>query len=1289
MTNWVSLHNHSSKGSLLDGFSKPVDMVAKCKEHGYKACAITDHGSISGCVDFFKECKDGGVKPILGCEFYICDDVSVKNKKLNHVVILAKNLKGWKELIGCVSESYLPDNFYYKPRIDHAIAKKFLGNGNHICISGHPGTEISESLFFSNDVFDAESEQEAKAFLKPMWKEDCRYVIDKYLDIFGENFFLEIQLIDKDNMFAAGVIANCLREIAKDLNLPTVATGDSHYVNKSDAVYQRILLCSSLKLKIPQVEKAIRKKEKVPLKCFFVSDNYHIPSPEEIAALHTQEEIDNAGRIADMCEEYDILSKPILPRFKCPNDMDEFEYLSELCRKGWQEKLVKKGVVSTQEAKDKYTARIKEELGIIKDAGLSGYFLIVQDIVNWVRSKGWLPGPGRGSAAGCLISYLVGITNIDPIPYNLLFSRFYNASRKGSLPDIDTDVPSEHRDEVIQYIKDKYGIANVSQMATFGRLQGRSAMKEVMSIEDNLSFAEMNAITEFIPDEAEISDELEEMDDKSIIRWALLNRPEKFEKWVKLVDNKLVGDLADTFEKGIKLEGTYKSQGKHAAGIIIAASPLADICPMVRDKEGNPLAGLEMGDLEAIGQVKFDILGVDILSKIQKIAEHGNIDLSDMNCEEAWNLLSGGDTIGVFQLESNLGRTWAKRVKPRNLEELSALVSLIRPGTLNAYLDGKSMTQHYVDRKHGLEDVVYLHPSLENTLKDTYGVLCIHENSLVSLNNGEEVYIKQIKVGDIINSIEQKKYTISPQTCDNVCVSPKTNGLKITLENGFSLTVTEDHKIYTLRGAIEAKDLKPDDLIQFVNNQKYTPKYSNLPIYSDAKWSYLCGQLVGDGCSGKAIASGTEENHLKLLKYLQDNFSDELNIHPYFYLRSWYIGLSGIDLLNENNHGNRKTKYRKFIELLGLDKTKNDKIVPKEIMSGTKEMRHMFLAGLFDSDGYGGEDVTHICSNNIYMLHQIRKLLSLDDISCYLTPDEKHLHITNSCKFRKIIEKHLVIKSIKNNNTGYKCGSYPRALLKEHIDNIVKSKKISYRKYFGGGEAGHSKSQIINPRNMKQRQFVSWGIAKNHGMDLGDITPMQIKSITPVDNARFYSISISETHNLIANGFVVSNCYQEQSMLISRDIAGFSEQEADNLRKAIGKKLADLMAKVKVMFLEGAEKTNVVDKTISEKIFEWIEASNRYSFNKSITKDSIVQTPNGKCFIEDLKVGDLVNSPNGYLEVKGVYDHGELDVYEIELECGKKIKCTMEHKFLCKDGEIRPLSDILLGFHEIVVQDYV
>lgn len=726
---WAPLHQHSHY-SLLDGYSRASTIVEACKKYGYKSAALTDHGSISGCVEFFQECKKGDIKPILGCEFYVCDDVESKDRDLRHVVILAKNLQGWKELISCVSDSHL--NFYYKPRVDYKTMKKYLGNGNHFCITGHPGTSVSESLFFSNMVYDANSYEEAKAFLKPFWKEDCKYVVDKYLDVFGENLFLEIQLIDQDRLHMARVVGECLRELGKELGIKTVATADSHYVYKKDAKIQRILIASALKLKMPAIEKAIKKGESVPLKGFFVSDNYHIPTPEEIQSIHTEEELNNSLWIADQCENYDILSKPILPRFSCPDNKDEFEYLKELCENGWNSILVKSGVVSKPEQEQKYRDRLNEELGVIKDAGLSGYFLIVQDIMNYIRSRGWLPGCGRGSAAGCLVSFLTGITSIDPIPYNLLFSRFYNASRKGSLPDIDMDMPSEHRDEVIEYVRNKYGRENVSQMVTFGRLQGRSAIKEVASVEDQLSFAEINAITEYIPDEAEISDELEEMDDKSIIRWALINRPEKFEKWCQIDESgKLSGEMVDLFEKAIRLEGTYKSQGKHAAGVIIAASPLANMCPMVRDSEGSPVVGFEMTDLEAIGQVKFDFLGVDVLTKIQKIAKHGNLNLSNLEDQLAWDLICSGETKGVFQLESKTGSTWAKKVKPRNIEEVSALVSLIRPGTLNAYFEGKSMAQHYVDRKSGKDEVKYLHPSLEPILKDTYGVLVYQEQSML------------------------------------------------------------------------------------------------------------------------------------------------------------------------------------------------------------------------------------------------------------------------------------------------------------------------------------------------------------------------------------------------------------------------------------------------------------------------------------------------------------------------------------------------------------------------------
>jgi DNA polymerase-3 subunit alpha len=730
--NWASLHCHSSY-SLLDGFGDPVKIAERCKELGYEAAALTDHGSIAGCVKFFKACKSIDIKPILGCEFYVCSgdatEKSKENKSLTHAVILSKNLNGWNELIQAISDSYSPEHFYFKPRMDHAMMKKHLGNGNHICIVGHPGTELSNCLFTSNQAYDCSTVAEAEAMLAPDWEAKAREVINKYLDIFGENLYIEIQLIDEVNLPAARVIADKLRYLAKDMGLKPVATGDSHYVYKSDAVYQRILLCSNLGRTLGGVSKDLQMGKPVPLGTFFISDNYHIPSLEELTPIHTEEEITNAYKIGQMCEEYDILNKPMLPDFKCPNNQDQFEYLTELCRQGWKKLLIPSGKLKGDGA-DKYLNRITEELQVIKDAGLSGYFLIVQDIIQYCRSRGWLPGVGRGSAAGCLVSFLIGITGIDPIPFNLLFSRFFNAGRIGTLPDIDMDVPAKHRDEVIAYIKEKYGIENVSQMATFNSLAGRSALKEVLRICSDVSFAEMNDMTEAIPDEAAIADELEATGETSIIRWALTNRANRFSKWVTLnEDGTLTGEMADYFEKAIAIEGTPKSQGKHAAGIIISAKPLRDVCPMVRDKEGNPIAGFEMGDLEALGHVKFDVLGIRLLDKIMAISSHGGIDIDNFEDEGVWEMLSSGDTKGVFQLERQ--SRWTKLLKPENIHHLSALVAIIRPGVCEAMLDGKSMTRHYIDRKNGLEPVTYLHPALEPILKDTYGIIIYQESAML------------------------------------------------------------------------------------------------------------------------------------------------------------------------------------------------------------------------------------------------------------------------------------------------------------------------------------------------------------------------------------------------------------------------------------------------------------------------------------------------------------------------------------------------------------------------------
>jgi DNA polymerase-3 subunit alpha len=604
--------------SLLDGLSKPSQIAEKCQQIGATACALTDHGTIAGAIKFHKAMKSVGVKPILGCEIYICHNdpthQNKENKELSHFLVLAKNLKGWKKLISLVSESNRPDFYYHKPRLDLKNLQRYC-DGDLIGICGHLGSVLADKLVNNNAII-------------PDWKNIGQNTISELKDLFGkDNFFLEAQLMDKVNTPIQVELTDCIRELSKLTDTKIIATPDAHYVNKIDAADQRILLCNNLKTTLPEISNKINANENIPLGCFFLSDNFHILSQEEINELHTEEEIENTILVSDMCEEYEISSRPRLPPFDCGVSPDEF--LRDLCRNGWREKIAN---TIDKDKQQIYIDRIKYELDILQGAGLSSYFLIVQDIVNHVRHSNWLPGPGRGSAAGCLVSYLIGITGIDPIKYNLMFDRFYNAGRNSkdrvSMPDIDVDVPIDKREDIISYIKQKYGEKQVSQMVTFNTIKGRGAIKDVLRVYGNIGFEEMNRITKNIPDEAKIADELQEMKDEtgeaSIIRWALENESEKLKEWCFIDENdQLQGPLAKRFEQAIRLEGTKVNQSKHAAGVVIADSDLSEVCPMVYDtKTKTKIAGMEMEDLESIGVVKFDILGVAMLDKIMFISEY-------------------------------------------------------------------------------------------------------------------------------------------------------------------------------------------------------------------------------------------------------------------------------------------------------------------------------------------------------------------------------------------------------------------------------------------------------------------------------------------------------------------------------------------------------------------------------------------------------------------------------------------------------------------------------------------
>lgn len=661
---YVPLHVHSTF-SLLDGLSQPWQIAMRARQIGAPAVAITDHGSLAGVPSFLRAtqnvCKHCGyqpnhhgdgrgvcmvrgvscpgyealpLKPIAGIEFYLCRQSprvhDGSNRSLSHLVVLAKNRDGWRQLMRASTASNHPDNYYYKPRLDLDTLASFA-NGNLVAFSGHPGSDMADVCFTNpRAAYASRTEEEARSYLKP-WKElrpDMTALAGKYREIFGkDNFWLEVQLIDAANLPAAGVVAKAMRWLAAHEGYRCVATPDAHYPSMDDARDQRVLLCAATHNTLAGAERRLAANEDFTLGGFFRSNRYHIPTLQELLdAGHLPGELQATHDIAAACEDYSIFGKPRLPNFPCPDGKNPDVYLRELCEAGWTRKCGSFPAGKVAE----YRQRLEYELGVLAPVGLSPYFLIVHDLCQYAhKNLGCKKPRGRGSAAGCLISYLLDICDCDPIKYGLSFERFYNAGRndpakgKISLPDIDMDFPTYAREPLIAYTRKKYGEDRVAQIATFGRMKGRSALTDVLSAHEWGTHEERKAITSLIPDEAAISDQLQEMleltGESSTIRWALEYRSEKFTDYcVQNDDGSLDGPMARFFEQAIRLENTRRSMGKHAAGVIISPTPLADECPMLYDKSSGLLyAGFEYPDLEAMGVLKLDYLSVRSYNKVE------------------------------------------------------------------------------------------------------------------------------------------------------------------------------------------------------------------------------------------------------------------------------------------------------------------------------------------------------------------------------------------------------------------------------------------------------------------------------------------------------------------------------------------------------------------------------------------------------------------------------------------------------------------------------------------------
>jgi len=573
--------------SIKKAFGAPETVVEKAKSLGATHCALTDYDSISGCISFVKACKEASIKPILGCTFSVTEG--------GRLTVLAKNLDGWKALLKAVSLSYTKE-FYdatnEKPYLSIAKLKE-LGK-DWIAIIGIPGDILSKRIF--RDYV-------------PYHQKTSDILENTELDPVGTLETLHKELLGSFHKVLVGIspnntdFTNWMNQVIGDSTFQKVGLTNSHYPEETDYTYFRLQMCSHLKSTKNHWMKVAETREPELLK--FKENSWYLRKLES----------PNLELSEEFCD-YEILSPPKLPTFECPNGKTPNEYLRELCRIGWK-KLLTPDVL--RDKQDIYLVRIKEELDVIEDAGLASYFLIVADFIRYAVSQKQLVGFARGSAGGCLISYLIQITKIDPIQYGLLFSRFYSQSRKGSMPDIDVDFPPSFRESVINYIRDKYGRERVCHMATFSEIKGATAIKEVLRINDVCGFEQMNEITKAIPEEGKIADQMESSGISSILEWTLRHMPDRLKDYARYDGDELVGDYAEWFRQAIKLEGTIQGTGKHASALVVFNEPLNTVCPMRADKSGDePIAGFDMKSAELAGCVKFDLLSVANLQKLME-----------------------------------------------------------------------------------------------------------------------------------------------------------------------------------------------------------------------------------------------------------------------------------------------------------------------------------------------------------------------------------------------------------------------------------------------------------------------------------------------------------------------------------------------------------------------------------------------------------------------------------------------------------------------------------------------
>lgn len=1126
--NFAHLHQHTTY-SFLDGAAKIKDLIewVKATSPNNPTVAVTDHGSLHSVPEFYKTAIKNGVKPIIGFEPYVAvgdhRDKGKEQAKLDggyyHLTLLAENFEGYQNLARLSTLGYT-EGFYKKPRISLPLLSQY--KKGIICLSGCLGAEIPRTLL-------------DKGF------EEGEVIFKEYFNIFRDKFFVELQnhrpshainpndsklieLVDEQTR-----LNQMLRTLALKYGVGMVATNDGHYVKQEDAAIQEALLAVQTKTTLSN-----------PNRWKFACDQFYVKSPDEMAKAIPENEfegaISNTMVVADMCNvELPIGSKRVYHMPSLELEASPIETVRRKAYRGARERYSKVDKALRE--------RIEYELSVIEKTGFPEYFLVLEDAISWAKSQGIRIGLARGSAAASVVCYCLGIINLDPIRWNLYFERFLNEHRI-SQPDIDLDIQDDRREELVNYLREKYGHDKVSYIGTFGQMSSKAAIKDAARVLE-VDWREAEKFTKLIPslfgnvysiDESmEAVDELKEMYNNGAKEYVDLAR---------------------------KMEGLKRQAGIHAAGVIISDIPITDLVPLFRRNDVE-VSQYDMNGIEDFGFVKMDFLGLRTLSLIQKtmdwIGQEVDMPLND---KKAMQIFCDGKTTGIFQMESAPMTDALMKLQPRSVEALFALNALYRPGPMD-YLPT------FIKRYRGEESVEYkdfpiAKERLAPILEDTMGLMCIAENQEVITSNGLKL-IQDVDVGDFVLT-EDGSYN---QVLDFI-----DNGTKETIEVrcdfGRTLRLTSDHKVLTQHGWKEARDLSNKDLIKSFWEAEEKKEMGDLK-------DWFVGLHLADGNCNKGAyniaCSGEKEAHT--IKELADKeFS--LNCRIYKNYRTWYVSLvsGGVGQYDRHDNG---SNYQKLMLSLGLkNKTGEDKFLPENSNFAT-------LMGFIDGDGSYINNRVRLRNKNLAL--SVYKLMQAYRIkSSYFVSIEKNVEVyVISFSVDERFYSHIG----KKDNVRVPIGMYvPYTLYKEEFEAFFRANK--------------DYTPIKNRRFRLKNECDFIGINKLKKLNLLDDSKhniwAKVLNVQPSKLDRVYDLSVENNHSFVVSGLVVHNCYQEQVMEICVDLASYTNVEADIMRKIIGKKQVDKMPAQKEKFVNGCV-GNGIPKREAEKLFSTIEKFAAYSFN--------------------------------------------------------------------------------------------